>query len=138
GMTVNCARCHDHKFDPIPQGDYYRLKAVFDGIDHGDHPILTPGEQTEHERALAPVRARVRELRALLEEIDKRQPADAMLEPASGAALAKGRFGSALDGRRGSGACKAKPSFYQPTFTAECWARAHSRAGFNIFLACNP
>jgi hypothetical protein len=29
GMTVKCARCHDHKFDPIPQTDYYRLAAAF-------------------------------------------------------------------------------------------------------------
>ncbi len=29
GLTVGCARCHDHKFDPIPQRDYYRLQAVF-------------------------------------------------------------------------------------------------------------
>src|SRR5262249_6596466 len=28
GLTVACARCHDHKFDPIPQADYYRLMAV--------------------------------------------------------------------------------------------------------------
>jgi hypothetical protein len=35
-LTVHCARCHDHKFDPIPQKDYYRLQAVFAGIDRGD------------------------------------------------------------------------------------------------------
>ena len=29
GVTVGCARCHDHKFDPIPQKDYYRIQAVF-------------------------------------------------------------------------------------------------------------
>ena len=29
GMTVKCARCHDHKFDPIPQIDYYRIAAAF-------------------------------------------------------------------------------------------------------------
>ncbi len=29
GMTVKCARCHDHKFDPIPQMDYYRMAAAF-------------------------------------------------------------------------------------------------------------
>ena len=47
-VTVHCARCHDHKFDPIPQKDYYRLQAVFSGIERGDrayaegeHP--TPG-----------------------------------------------------------------------------------------------
>jgi hypothetical protein len=30
GLTMNCARCHDHKFDPISQRDYYRLRAVFE------------------------------------------------------------------------------------------------------------
>ena len=39
GLTVNCARCHDHKFDPIPIGDYYRIKSVFDGVRHGDRSI---------------------------------------------------------------------------------------------------
>jgi len=32
GMTVGCARCHDHKIDPIPQTDYYRMLAFFDNI----------------------------------------------------------------------------------------------------------
>jgi hypothetical protein len=41
-LTVHCARCHDHKFDPIPQRDYYRLQAVFAGVDRGDRPIASP------------------------------------------------------------------------------------------------
>src|SRR5205085_756370 len=36
GLTVQCARCHDHKFDPIMQADYYRLQAVFAGVGRGD------------------------------------------------------------------------------------------------------
>jgi hypothetical protein len=35
-LTAHCARCHDHKFDPIPQKDYYRLQAVFAGVERGD------------------------------------------------------------------------------------------------------
>ncbi|MBT6155596.1 MAG: DUF1553 domain-containing protein [Planctomycetaceae bacterium] len=30
GLTVNCAQCHDHRYDPIPQADYYRMRAIFD------------------------------------------------------------------------------------------------------------
>ncbi|OWK47287.1 hypothetical protein FRUB_00986 [Fimbriiglobus ruber] len=30
GLTVNCAKCHDHKYDPITQADYYRLRAIFE------------------------------------------------------------------------------------------------------------
>jgi mono/diheme cytochrome c family protein len=36
GMSINCARCHDHKVDPIPQRDYYRLLAVFHNVTHSD------------------------------------------------------------------------------------------------------
>jgi hypothetical protein len=38
-LTVHCARCHDHKFDPIPKRDYYRLQAVFAGVDRGDRLV---------------------------------------------------------------------------------------------------
>ncbi len=40
-LTVHCARCHDHPFDPIPQADYYRLQAVFAGVDRGDRSVAT-------------------------------------------------------------------------------------------------
>src|SRR5436853_505542 len=30
GLTMNCAKCHDHKFDPIKQADYYRMRAFFE------------------------------------------------------------------------------------------------------------
>src|SRR5204863_3662289 len=46
GLTVKCARCHSHKFDPIPQRDYYRLVAVFKGaLDEYDwlKPDVRPG-----------------------------------------------------------------------------------------------
>ena len=36
GLTVGCARCHNHKFDPISQLDYYGMKACFAGVQHGD------------------------------------------------------------------------------------------------------
>jgi mono/diheme cytochrome c family protein len=38
-MTAHCARCHDHKFDPIKQEDYYTLQAVFAGVDRADRPF---------------------------------------------------------------------------------------------------
>ena len=45
-LTVHCARCHDHKFDPIPQADYYRLQAVFAGVDRGDRTYASNGAAT--------------------------------------------------------------------------------------------
>ena len=38
-LTVHCAQCHNHKFDPIPQEDYYRLQAVFAAIDRADKGV---------------------------------------------------------------------------------------------------
>ncbi len=45
GLTVNCARCHNHKFDPILQADYYRLQAVFMGAKGKEVEIATPAEK---------------------------------------------------------------------------------------------
>ncbi|MEI6713871.1 MAG: DUF1553 domain-containing protein [Verrucomicrobiota bacterium] len=42
GLTVNCARCHDHKFDPIPAKDYYAITAMLQGVQHGERPLHTP------------------------------------------------------------------------------------------------
>src|SRR5262249_30576730 len=38
GLTIGCARCHNHKFDPIPQTDYYAMQALFAGVQHGERP----------------------------------------------------------------------------------------------------
>jgi hypothetical protein len=38
GLTVGCARCHNHKFDPISSRDYYRMTAVFSGVHYDDRP----------------------------------------------------------------------------------------------------
>ncbi len=40
GLTLHCARCHDHKFDPVSQKDYFSLQAVFAGVRHGERPSL--------------------------------------------------------------------------------------------------
>ena len=41
GLTMGCARCHDHKFDPLPQRDYYRMAAVFAGSEDREIPIVS-------------------------------------------------------------------------------------------------
>ena len=71
GLTVNCARCHDHKFDPIPQKDYYRLKAVFDGTVSGDRELVTPVEARERQSRTAKLRERIADLSAQLAALEK-------------------------------------------------------------------
>ncbi|HEY8746912.1 MAG TPA: DUF1549 and DUF1553 domain-containing protein [Tepidisphaeraceae bacterium] len=39
GLTVGCARCHEHKFDPVSQMDYYRMQAIFAGVQHGERRV---------------------------------------------------------------------------------------------------
>ena len=46
GLSVNCARCHDHKFDPITRMDYYRVMGLFYGYVDYDHPLV-PKEDAE-------------------------------------------------------------------------------------------
>ena len=43
-MTVGCARCHNHKFDPIPQKDYYRMQAVFVPAKPNEYPLVGDDE----------------------------------------------------------------------------------------------
>ena len=49
GLTINCARCHAHKFDPISHEEYYRVKSVFEGVKHGERSIATPEETKAHD-----------------------------------------------------------------------------------------
>jgi mono/diheme cytochrome c family protein/cytochrome c553 len=50
-LTVHCARCHEHKFDPISQKEYYQLQAVFAGVERGERPVAT-GDVRSRKRAL--------------------------------------------------------------------------------------
>jgi hypothetical protein len=70
GVTVNCARCHDHKFDPIGQKDYYGMQAVFAGVGHAEREVAAPDAGRRRERS----RALIAELSAIDRQLDEREP----------------------------------------------------------------
>ena len=70
GVTVGCARCHNHKFDPIPQKDYYRMQAVFYPTKTDDVPLLPPAEVERHKAENRRIDGLVNPLKKQREELE--------------------------------------------------------------------
>ena len=91
GLTVGCARCHNHKYDPVPQADYYRLAAIFAPSERRDIDLCTPEERkaveariSQSEQSLSAIRAVYNGLRskgeAAARKMGSLQPAEAEIE----------------------------------------------------------
>jgi mono/diheme cytochrome c family protein len=63
GLTMGCTQCHDHKFDPITQREYYQFFAFFNNVDEPVLPVATPDEIARHDAAEAQVEAYLNEIR---------------------------------------------------------------------------
>ncbi|TVP95006.1 MAG: DUF1549 domain-containing protein [Planctomycetaceae bacterium] len=75
GFGLQCAKCHDHKFDPITQRDYFRLQAFFAPIMPADLPVLSPGDKAEYEDRTAEWETATQAIREELETIlDRYRP----------------------------------------------------------------
>jgi hypothetical protein len=89
GLTIGCARCHDHKFDPVLQRDYYGWYATFAGVHHGNRTVATAEQREAREEALQPLNRQRDQLTGQLAELQR--AIDQNAEAASG------RMGAAVD-----------------------------------------
>jgi hypothetical protein len=73
GLTMGCAQCHDHKFDEIPQTDYFRLQAFFASLsEHDDCNIASPAEVANYEADMARWQDATATIRADIDNLTKR------------------------------------------------------------------
>jgi len=75
GLTVSCARCHDHKFDPIPTKDYYALAGVFNGSSFGEMPLAGPDDVKRYEAGQARVKEQDDRIKTTLDQASPSRPA---------------------------------------------------------------
>jgi hypothetical protein len=69
GVTLGCARCHDHKFDPIRHTDYYRMQAFFATTHENDVPLASAEEQAEWKAKNQQVQAEMKKLRGQMKNL---------------------------------------------------------------------
>jgi hypothetical protein len=98
GLTLDCARCHEHKIDPLQHRDYYRMVAFFHNINHfrnggptDEQPIGTPEQRAAFDRAAREIQERRGKLQARIAAIESeyRRLAQPNLQAVSSADLAK-------------------------------------------------
>jgi hypothetical protein len=68
GVTLGCARCHDHKFDPIRHTDYYRMQSFFATTEQHDIPMSTEAEKVDWQKRTDAVKKELADLRKKLKE----------------------------------------------------------------------
>ena len=81
GLTVACARCHDHKFDPIPTTDYYSIAGIYMGTNLSDAPLATPSELKAYNEA----QAKVKEIDDKMKALTRAKPESTAQKQAAGA-----------------------------------------------------
>ena len=71
GMTIQCARCHDHKFDPILQKDYYSLTSALFGYVETEYPMLPDDQAQDYLRRTAELDDQVSVIREQIRELEQ-------------------------------------------------------------------
>ncbi|WP_406695516.1 PSD1 and planctomycete cytochrome C domain-containing protein [Singulisphaera sp. Ch08] len=78
GLTVACARCHDHKFDPIPQRDYYALAGIFASTQYKEYPQASADVVARYDQAQAAIKAKTEEI-AAFQRTESARSSDALV-----------------------------------------------------------
>jgi hypothetical protein len=71
GLTVSCARCHDHKFDPVTMQDYYALAGVFASSKYVEAPLAPPEVVAKYDEAVARVKEQEKSLSTIQNEVGR-------------------------------------------------------------------
>ncbi len=72
GVTLGCARCHNHKFDPLRQSDYYRIQAYFAAAYDHDVVKATPGEQAAWKAKVEPIEQEMKQVSATMKSLQNK------------------------------------------------------------------
>ena len=102
GLTVNCARCHDHKFDPIRQADYFRLAAALAGVKRGNRDVSVQPPRELAEAHTVAERELISMTQAARESVLKKREAASRGKPQPPKAFARWEFDGDLRDSVGS------------------------------------
>jgi hypothetical protein len=75
GLTIGCARCHNHKLEPIPQKDYYRLQAYLAATEEHDISLVAPAAQKAWEQNSKAIEGRIKALQSKLKRMSESEKA---------------------------------------------------------------
>ncbi len=78
GVTLGCARCHNHKFDPMRQSDYYRIQAYFAAVYDNDVVIATPDQQAARKAKAEPIEKEMEKVRATMKSLQGKKDAPSL------------------------------------------------------------
>ena len=133
GLTIGCARCHDHKFDPIATRDYYAMAVTFAGVVHGERPVGPADAVRAHEAATEALRREEARIKA------KRAAGDAKLLDPKTSADEKQRL-MAERKELDAAAAKAKADFAGVPAPPKWWVgtRTKGEGPFHVFVGGDP